>query len=212
VIHDRSGRLASIATQSVVWLELGCGARRHFPEAIGIDRRDLPGVDVVGDVYEVLEQIPEASVDRVYSHHFLEHVSDVERLVLELKRIMKAGGTMTAVVPHFSNPYFYSDYTHRTAFGLYSFSYLAEDALFHRRVPRYNAETGFILVVARLNFKAGPPFYFRHVLARAFGALVNSTRFMKEFYEGALSGVVPCFEIEFVLQRCEGARAHIPAV
>ncbi len=44
-------------------LELGCGGRKRHPEAIGIDALDHECVDIVGDVYEVLERMPAASVE-----------------------------------------------------------------------------------------------------------------------------------------------------
>src|SRR6185312_2948084 len=39
--------------------------------------------------------------------------------------VLEPGGEFRAVVPHFSNLHFYSDPTHRTFFGLYTFSYLS---------------------------------------------------------------------------------------
>ncbi len=182
-------------------LELGCGDRKRHPDAIGVDLRDLPGVDVVGDVFDVLARIPDGSVDEVHSYHFLEHLDRIDRLVHQLARIVKPGGRVTTVVPHFSNPYYYSDPTHRTPFGLYSFSYLARDELFSRRVPQYGGDSGFRLVRARLVFKAPRPFVVRYAIARAIGVVVNSCTFAQELYEGVLSPWLPCYEVEFVLSR-----------
>ncbi|MDR7420163.1 MAG: methyltransferase domain-containing protein [Armatimonadota bacterium] len=200
-VIDKRGRLAAAARTSPLVLELGCGPRKRHPSAIGVDVRDFDEVDVVGDVYDVLACLPDAAVDAVYSYHFVEHLSDLARFVGALRRIVKPGGHVTTVAPHFSNPYYYSDYTHRTVFGLYSFSYLSEDHLFRRRVPRYEEATGFDLVSVRLGFKAAPPFYLRHVLSLAVGWLVNVTTLTQEIYERSFCYLFPCYEVEYVLQR-----------
>ena len=192
-----------MSAEAPATLELGCGNRKRHPEAIGIDAIDYPAVDVVGDVFDVLARIPGGSVKAIYSYHALEHLTDLERLMSELRRVVVTGGRLNAVVPHFSNPYFYSDYTHRTAFGLYSFSYLASDSLFRRRVPRYVRDTGFRLQDVRLRFKAGRPFYVRHAFALLIGGVVNSTRMTQELYERAFCYLFPCYEIEFDLVRVD---------
>jgi hypothetical protein len=43
-------------------IELGCGNRKRSPTAIGIDRLDYPGVDIVGEIGDVLAKIPEGSI------------------------------------------------------------------------------------------------------------------------------------------------------
>jgi len=182
-------------------LELGCGPARRHPEAVTVDALDFDGVDVVGDVFQVLAMIPDSSVDAVHSYHFVEHVEPLSRIVRELARILKPGGLLHTVVPHFSNPYFYSDYTHRQMFGLYSFSYLADDPIFRRRVPRYQLDTGLVLEDVSLGFKAAKPFYIRYALRRAFGILVNSTRLTQEWYEAGWTGWFSCYELDFKVRR-----------
>lgn len=182
-------------------LELGCGPRRRHPEAVTVDALDFDGVDVVGDVFEVLALVPDGTIDAVHAYHFLEHIEPLSRIVGELARVLKPGGVLHVVVPHFSNPYFYSDYTHRQTFGLYTFSYLADDPIFRRRVPRYQVDTGLVLANVQLGFKASSPFYLRHALRRALGLLVNSTRVTQEWYEAGWSGIFPCYEIDFTVSR-----------
>jgi hypothetical protein len=103
------------------------------------------------------------------------------------------------VVPHFSNPYFYSDPTHRRTFGLYTFSYFAEDPLFRRRVPNYDHAPRLRLESARFNFRSAVEFRARWRLKSALGRLVNATTSRKEFYEGHLVWIFPCYELEFFL-------------
>jgi SAM-dependent methyltransferase len=200
-LRDRNGRLAALIAAGGGVLELGCGPTRRHPEAVTIDALDFDGVDVVGDVFEALAMLPDESVDAIHSYHFLEHVDPLKNMVCEMARVLKRGGRLHAVVPHFSNPYFYSDYTHQTAFGLYSFSYLADDPILRRKVPRYQLDTGLVLDDVRLGFKAAPPFYLRYLLRRALGVVVNASRWTQEWYEAGWSGWFPCYEIDFLLRK-----------
>lgn len=182
-------------------LELGCGARKRCPSAIGVDLLDSECVDIVGDVYDVLAQFPDNTVAAITSSHFLEHIPDVQRLVDEMARVLTDRGRLEVVVPHFSSPYFYSDVTHKQCFGLYTFSYFAEDSLLRRKVPRYGRTPKFQLVDVELRFKAPRPFYGRYVFKRLVGLVVNSCYYLKEFYEENLSCVLPCYEIRYILRR-----------
>ncbi|HTV01579.1 MAG TPA: class I SAM-dependent methyltransferase [Luteitalea sp.] len=201
-VHDRTGRLATLLSQtSPVVLELGCGPRKRIPGSVGIDIRAYDPVDVVGDLLDVLREVPDSSVDLVHSSHVLEHLDPLEALMQQLQRIVKPGGRVVTVVPHFSNPYYYSDYTHRRQFGLYSFSYLAVDRIFRRTVPHYEGEPAFALVDVTLGFKAAPPMYLRHACRKVFGWVVNRTRLTQEWYEAGWCWLFPCYEVEFVIER-----------
>ncbi len=178
-------------------LDLGCGERKVDPSYVGIDTLDYDGVDLVGDAFEILRAIPADTVAGVYSSHFLEHIEDVPAMLAEITRVIAPGGSLELVVPHFSNAYFYSDATHRTAFGLYTLSYFARDEIYSRRVPTYQRELDLVLESVDLGFKSPRPFYGRYALRRSFGALVNLTPWTQEFYEENLSGLVSCYEIRF---------------
>ena len=182
-------------------LDIGCGARKRGPDYIGVDRLDLPGVDVVGEVLDVLAAIPDGAIDEIYCSHFLEHIDDLDGMLAEICRVLRRAGRLEVVVPHFSNPYFASDPTHRRAFGLYTFSYLAADAPLRRRVPHYGNSVPLRLDRVILGFKSTPPFYGRHAFKRAIGALVNLMRWTREFYEENLVYLVPCYELRFSLVR-----------
>ena len=182
-------------------LELGCGSRKRRPEAIGIDALDHECVDIVGDVYEVLERVPAASAEAVYSYHFFEHVTDLPRLMDLLARVIRPGGTLSVVVPHFSNPYFYSDYSHRGFFGLYSFSYLVSDKIHRRKVPTYGREICFELSLAELIFKSPPPFYVRYAFKKILQAVFNLNPWTRELYEENFCYLLPCYEIRFEMRR-----------
>lgn len=203
-IIDRHGWLERLNNRPPgVRLELGCGPRKRDADAIGIDALPFDGVDIVGDVFEVLGRMPSASIEAVSSSHFFEHIAHLPRLLRELERVMRPGATLRTVVPHFSNPYFYSDYTHQRTFGLYSFSYLCRDTILRRQVPQYGEAVGFDLVSVRLRFKAPRPFYVRHAARQVIDLIVNSTSWTQEWYEAGWCWLFPCYEIEYNLRRSD---------
>ena len=184
---------------SPVVLDIGCGPRKKDIASIGIDVLQFPGVDIVGDVHEVLALLPDGSVDRIYSSHFMEHLIELGALIRELERVLKPGGELRVIVPHFSNPYFYSDPTHKTPFGLYTFCYFAECDLFSRKVPSYGHKAVLKLEKVSLLFKSSPPFYVRYGFKRVAQWFVNLFTYNQEFYEDMLTGIIFCYEIDFLL-------------
>lgn len=182
-------------------IELGCGSRKRHTNAIGVDVIEYPGVDIVGDVYDVLAGLPNKCVDEVYSYHFIEHVRDVPKLLSELARVVKQNGHVEFVAPHFSNPYFYSDPTHRSFFGLYTFCYFANGSPFSREVPTYGYKAEFRIAEVDLIFKSARPFFVRYGIKRLIGGFFNSCTYLKELYEENFSYLFPCYEVRYILRR-----------
>lgn len=191
---------AALARRPLV-LELGCGGTKRLPDSVGVDLLDLPGVDVVGDALEVLRSLPDGSVRAIHSEHFLEHIPDAEGLVREAARVLEPGGEFRAVVPHFSNPHFYSDPTHRTFFGLYTFSYWVRSVPWRRQTPQYDDAAPLTLVEAHYHFKSARPFYVRHAIKKVLGSWVNRSRWTREFYEEHFVWLMPAYELEYLLRR-----------
>jgi ubiquinone/menaquinone biosynthesis C-methylase UbiE len=204
---DKHGVLARRDLREAV-IELGCGPRKRRAGSIAIDIADGEHVDVVGDALDVLRELPSGCAKLVSSWHFLEHVEDAGPMLDEMSRVLGPGGEIEIVVPHFANPYFHSDPTHRNAlgFGLYTMSYYARDPIFRRQVPGYVRREQLTLKSVGLVFKASPPFYGRYALKRTIGALFNSTRYLQELWEENLCYLFPCYEIRYVLGRTADLR------
>jgi SAM-dependent methyltransferase len=200
-VIDKKNILPRAASNLRVELELGCGNGKRNRQAIGVDMLDYPDVDIVGDVYEVLASFPAQSVDAIYSYHFVEHIPDLPKLLSELARIVKPNGYVEFVAPHFSNPYFYSDPTHRSFFGLYTFCYFANKSPFSRHVPTYGYKSEFGIVKVDLIFKSAHPFIIRYGIKRLIGSFFNSCTYMKEFYEENFCYLFPCYEVRYILFR-----------
>lgn len=183
-------------------IEIGCGPKRRDASVITIDRVDLDSVDIVADIERGLGFLPDASVDRLYCRSVLEHIDNFEGLLREMLRVLKADGRAYIFVPHFSNPYFYSDFTHKRFFGLYSFYYFVEpEKQLKRKVPVFYTDIRLEICSLKLVFRT--PFWISRHLRKLFGSLVNCTQSMQEFYELHLCGLIACDGIEIVLKHAE---------
>lgn len=193
---DLQSRLAS--GQPIV-VELGCGPSKA-PGRIGIDQLDLPGVDIVANVAEGLGFLPDGSVDEIHSTSFFEHVPDLEALMREIVRVLKPGGTNHLFVPHFSNPYYYSDYTHNRFFGLYTLRYFcAEEHQLRHKVPNFYSDIRIRITGQRLVFYSSFPGI--RFLKKVFQKLVNLNSTTQEFYEENLCYFIPCYGMELKFQK-----------
>ena len=200
-VVDKSGVRALADAGELLVIELGCGDRKQRSDSIGIDVRDLPGVDLVGNAEDALRTLPDGCARLVASSHFMEHVEDARALLAEIARVLELGGRVEITVPHYSNPYFYSDPTHRRFYGLYTLSYWVHDPLLRRRVPHYEAPLPLSLTRADLGFRSPKAFPIRRLLKRPVQWAVNATRGTREFYEENLCWLLPCYEIHFALER-----------
>lgn len=181
-------------------IEIGCGPLRKRKDYVTIDLQDLPSVDIIGDAREILGKLNDNTVTAVFTSHFLEHIDDVSGFLAELARVSCPGATWEIVVPHFSNPWYYSDVTHKGLFGLYSFAYLAEDHVeFTRKVPGYARIQQLRLKQVKLGFGSIRDWPIRHYSRKVFQKLVNSSTWSKEFYEDCLTGWIPCYELTYFL-------------
>ncbi len=198
-VIDRNNILKTLQDRGKVILELGCGPHKRYKDSIAVDMVDMPHVDIVADLNKGLSFLPDGSVDEIYSYHFLEHLTDLGLFMREIYRVLKVGGKKIGSVPHFSNPYFYSDYTHRTHFGLYTLSYFSKGEYFSRKVPAFYNDVDFKINKIKLTFYS--PFKMRRRLKKPFQYIVNSSRFFQEFYEENLCHIVPASEIRFEIEK-----------
>jgi SAM-dependent methyltransferase len=104
----------SESPQATVRLDIGCGKNKK-EGFIGIDRIKFDTVDVVCDVGT--EKLPygDDSVDEVHCSHFLEHLTQDERVhfLNEAHRVMRKDAKMTLIVPHWCSNRAYGDPTHK---------------------------------------------------------------------------------------------------
>jgi SAM-dependent methyltransferase len=102
-------------------LDVGCGANK-YEGAIGLDNNPRTAADVIHDLGSVPYPFPDNVFDLIVSRHVVEHVPDVMAFIGELHRITKNGGRIRLVTPHYTNPDWATDPTHRNHFNSYSFN------------------------------------------------------------------------------------------
>ena len=192
-------------------LNLGCGLRRK-EGFFGVDRIPLPTVDIVADLNERLADLPDESVERVFSRHTLEHVENFLPLMAELHRVLRPNGTIEIIVPHFSNPYGNSDPTHVRIFGLYTFFYFADaEDQPRRKVPSFYVPERFTIESVRIKLLK-PSWLFRPITA-GLEWFINRGIGWQDWYERAFCRSFPAESIRYVLKvkKADNVRAQRPA-
>lgn len=177
-------------------IELGSGKKKKQGR-ITVDNIDLPEVDIVADLEDGLAFLPKNSVDEIHCRSVLEHIGNFESLMAEIVRILKKDGTAHIFVPHFSNPYYYSDYSHKRFFGLYTFYYFVKPQYqLRRKVPDYYSKTKIRILSQRLIFRSS--FKVINPFKKFFGWFVNLHALFQQYYEENLCYMFPCHGIELI--------------
>jgi SAM-dependent methyltransferase len=114
------------ASHSPRILDVGCGWNKT-PGAVGMDANPKTHADVIHDLGSIPYPFPDNEFDQVVARHVAEHVPDVMAFVAELHRVTKSGGRILIVTPHYSNPDWPTDPTHRNHFNSYSLNCFVED-------------------------------------------------------------------------------------
>lgn len=103
-------------------VDIGCGGQKQYAEAVGLDLRPGDQIDVVADLVAGLP-LRDASVDRVFAVHVLEHLPDVVAALNELHRVLAPGGVLHAMSPDRLHVNAYADPTHVRYFDVQTFKH-----------------------------------------------------------------------------------------
>lgn len=192
--------MARLAGQRV--LDIGCG-RNKTPGALGMDANPHTDADIVHNLDDVPYPFPEHTFDAVIGRHVIEHVQSPLAVIVELHRIVRPGGWVLLVAPHWTNPDFATDLTHRNHLNSYSFRNLtAGQEVFDFYAP--------------VRFRQPPPYVTLLNLWRACGLewLVNLDRchprwrFLRRFWEQYLNAIVRGKEVYFELEVVKPDNTH----
>lgn len=95
-------------------LDIGCGPNKK-PDHIGIDRIAFAGVDHILNAGADRWPFEDGTVESIHTSHFLEHLTATERVhfVNEAYRVLRVGGQVTIIVPHWASNRAYGDPTHQ---------------------------------------------------------------------------------------------------
>ena len=187
--HDR---IASSQEPRV--LDIGCGTNK-VAGAIGMDVNPRTAADVIHDLDDLPYPFADDEFDEVIGRHVIEHVRDPMAVMSELHRITRAGGVVKLVAPHWTNPDFATDLTHRNHLNSYSFRNLTDD----RAVFPFYTNVRFRQMTARvtiLNLWKLTGLEYLINLDNRFPRL----RFIRKFWEQYLNAVMRGKEIYFELE------------
>ncbi len=109
-------RIEGVLSQnSGIRLDIGCGESKR-PGWVGLDMRELPGVDIVHDVEVFPWPLPDECVLTAIASHLVEHLNPHKfgfiNFMDEVWRIMKPGGKFAIATPHALSRGFAQDPTH----------------------------------------------------------------------------------------------------
>ena len=166
-------------------LDVGCGIKKAAG-SIGIDRNPASAADVLCDLDRFPYPFADNSFDRLLAIHVIEHVWDVIHTMEEFHRLVRPGGRVRLVTPHYTDFSSFCDPTHRWHLNSFSFRYFGED---HGGFGYYSAAR-FREISVRLRLLA-----FWRVLGFEF--LVNRSRRFRLFWEHYLCYAVRGKTMEF---------------
>lgn len=107
-------------------LDVGCGRNKHSG-AIGMDYNPDTDADVIHDLGEFPYPFSDDEFEEVIGNHVIEHVPNVTAFISEIYRVTKPGGRIQLLAPHYTNPDWACDVTHRNHFNCYSFQNFIPD-------------------------------------------------------------------------------------
>jgi SAM-dependent methyltransferase len=107
-------------------LDVGCGINKKAG-AIGIDRNPASRADVLCELDRFPYPFRDSSFDALQAVHVIEHVSDVIRTMEEFHRLVRKGGEVLIVTPHYTDFSSFCDPTHRWHLNSFSLRYFGED-------------------------------------------------------------------------------------
>jgi SAM-dependent methyltransferase len=172
-------------------LDVGCGANKT-PGAIGLDCNARTAADVIHDLGVFPYPFADDEFDEIVANHVIEHLPDVMNFVAELYRITKHGGRIKILTPHYTNPDWANDPTHRNHFNSYSFNvFLPQRQIFDFYTHVHLRPIKTYVSLANLWRALGIEF------------LVNldrrneNFRFMRKFWEHYLSYIFRGKELQF---------------
>ena len=96
-----------------ILLDIGCGENKQ-PNFTGMDKRDLPGVDIVHDLEEFPYPIKDSDCLTITGSHIIEHIKPwlMIDFMNELWRIMKVDGQLALSAPYGWSYGYIQDPTH----------------------------------------------------------------------------------------------------
>jgi SAM-dependent methyltransferase len=177
-------------------LDVGCGPVKESG-AFGVDRINLPGVDLVCDLNGSWP-LADGTFDRVVFRHSIVHLASLEHALREARRVVRQGGLVEIISPHFSSDNAFTDPTMRFSTGWRTMDYYCANG---SMIYGYYGRLGLLIRDRRIYIYRAEP---KTALQRIFSMLVWPVEVlvnaMPRIYEKFLCFVVRGNEIRYVLE------------
>ncbi len=170
-------------------LHLGCGSSKR-PGAVGVDVLPLPGVDVVHNLNSFPYPFADGEFDLVIAEHILEHLDNLVVVTEEIHRILRPGGRLEIICPHFSSADTFTDITHRHFITSRSFDYFVPGADLFKY--SYSKKARFVIISKELGPRPWP------LILKPLGYLVNK---FPVFYERRFAMIFPIGVIYIIMEK-----------
>lgn len=104
-----------LSSYGAIQLDIACGEAKA-PGFIGMDIRDLPGVDIIWDAEKIPWPLPDESVNRAMASHYIEHINPANfgmiNFMNEVWRVMQYDCQFAVLLPYGGSPRYWQDPTH----------------------------------------------------------------------------------------------------
>ncbi len=104
-------------------LNIGCGIKK-IPGWINVDVNPKFAPDLIWDITK-RSRFADDTVEDIYCDNVLEHLDNFVPVVKEFHRILKPGGRLRIIVPHFASV-FWDIPSHRRPFSYYTFHHFSK--------------------------------------------------------------------------------------
>lgn len=171
-------------------LHIGCW-QDPKPGYLNTDSLQLPWVDKILDLDSYPYPFADNTFSEVFSAHVLEHVGDLGKVMQELTRICKKWAEIKVIVPYFSNPGTWADYTHKRWFTTATFQYFHPDWF-------YNHWAKITIKKYRIHFFWNRKVFLKsHPINRVPDFFINLA---PKIYERFFAYIFPSAEIHYLLE------------
>ncbi len=178
-------------------LNVGCGTdiKKGW---VNLDAAAVRGVDVVHDIEQLPLPFLDEYFDEILCQDVLEHI-DYPRVLKDLHRILKFGGTLRVRVPHFTSKNNFVDPTHRKLFSVSTFDFFICGVKLKEKRAYYFDFAFAKIVHRRISFERSSRWFFYN---RLIDRIVNRSPTAQRFYESTgLSRIFPAENIIITLQK-----------
>lgn len=185
-----------------ITLDVGCGSSK-ITGSIGIDHLPSKCVDIIHDLNIFPWPLPNESCGRIIFSHSISHLNDIARVIAECNRLLKPGGYIEIVAPHYSSDNFNTDPTHRMHLGFRSMYYFVENVDFGYHYV--NCDVHLKLIKSSLSLRECEASWRKSLRSNPFKYfgiewLINRH---PRIYERFLCWIFPASEVYFLLQKTQ---------